>query len=360
MSFKGREEPLGSKLLPLPSMASPPLRYDVPLAPLTTFGVPAKAERFLEVDSLSTLQEALKMEEVRKERKLILGGGSNVLFTRDQEGTVLHNSVPGIEQVQEDEETVLLKVGGGENWHRFVRYCVEKGLGGVENLSLIPGRVGAAPMQNIGAYGVELKEVFESLEAVDLESGKVERFGREDCEFAYRSSIFKTRYKDRFLILNVTLRLSRFPQFNVGYGALREELEQMGVNELSVDAIIRAVIQIRQRKLPDPERTGNAGSFFKNPVVEKERYEELSEAYPDLKAFSLPDGRYKVAAGWLIEKAGWKGKRMNDHGVHDKQALVLVNYGKATGMALKELAERIQASVEKEFGVQLDPEVNIL
>jgi UDP-N-acetylmuramate dehydrogenase len=332
----------------------------VPLAPLTTFGVPAMAERFVEVDSLGTLQEAFRSPGIASDRKLVLGGGSNVLFTRDPEGTVLHNSIPGKELIKEEQGEVLIRVGGGENWHRFVRYCVEQGYGGVENLSLIPGRVGAAPMQNIGAYGVELKEVFEELEAFDLETGRVERFRKADCDFAYRSSVFKTVHKGRFLIMNVTLRLTLDPEFNISYGSLKEELERMGVGELSLDAVSRAVIRIRQSKLPDPDEIGNAGSFFKNPVISESKFEELKETDPELKGFPLEDGRYKIPAARLIEKMGWKGKRFDGHGVHDKQALVLVNHGGARGSDIRGLAERIQRSVQEAFGIELEPEVNIL
>ncbi|MFB6257590.1 MAG: UDP-N-acetylmuramate dehydrogenase [Flavobacteriales bacterium] len=337
-----------------------PLRYGVPLAPLTTFQVPAKAERFLEVKELNTLQEAMKVPEIWEGRKLILGGGSNVLFTEDQGGTVLHNGIEGKELLRRTNGEVLIRVGGGENWHRFVRYCVEKGYGGVENLSLIPGRVGAAPMQNIGAYGVELEEVFEELEAFDLESGRVERFRKEDCAFGYRSSVFKTFHKDRFMILNVTLRLSLEPEFKISYGSLREELERMEVEELSLDAVSQAVIRIRRSKLPDPEEIGNAGSFFKNPVVDADKFAALQEADPELKGFPLENGNYKIPAARLIERTGWKGKRFDGHGVHDRQPLVLVNHGGAHGSDIRDLAARIRTSVFKQFGVELEPEVNIL
>lgn len=350
------------KLLPLVFMEGHALnlQYKVPLAPHTTFGVPATAERFLEIGSIEALQMAMKLPEVKDGKKLILGGGSNVLFTQDQEGTVIHNSIQGKEQLRSEGDDVLIRVGGGENWHRFVRHCVEQGYGGVENLSLIPGRVGAAPMQNIGAYGVELEEVFEELEAFDLESGAIERFKKADCGFGYRTSVFKTSYKDRFVILNVTLRLSRTPRFNISYGSLKEELDRMGIEDLSLDAVSQAVIRIRQSKLPDPERVGNAGSFFKNPVVEKDKFEELRAEDPQLKGFPLEDGRYKIPAARLIERMGWKGKRFNGHGVNDRQPLVLVNYGNARGKDLRDLAHRIQASVEEHFGIKLEPEVNIL
>lgn len=336
------------------------LQHQAPLAPHTTFGVPAVAERFLEIGSVEALQEAMKLPEVRDERKLVLGGGSNVLFTEDQEGTVIHNAIPGKEVLRSEGDDVLIRAGGGENWHNFVRYCVDRGFGGVENLSLIPGRMGAAPMQNIGAYGVELEEVFEELEAFDMETGSIERFKKGDCGFGYRSSVFKTVYKGRFVILNVTLRLSRNPRFNVSYASLKEELERIGVEELSLDAISQAVIRIRQSKLPDPQLIGNAGSFFKNPVVSADKFYELQAEDPDLKGFLLEGNAYKIPAGRLIERLGWKGKRFNGYGVHDRQALVLVNYGDASGKELEELARRVQSSVNERFGVELEPEVNIL
>ncbi len=336
------------------------LQKQVPLAPLTTFGVPSKAERFVEIDSIDVLREAMKIPEVARERKLILGGGSNVLFTHDQEGTVLHNSIPGKEILKKKEGEVLVRVGGGENWHRFVRSCVENGHGGVENLSLIPGRVGAAPMQNIGAYGVELEEVFEELEAFDLESGRIERFRKEDCAFAYRSSVFKTVHKDRFMILNVTFRLSLEPELKLSYGSLKEELERMGVEKPGIDDVSRAVIRIRQSKLPDPTEIGNAGSFFKNPVVSESKFRGLKEQDPELKGFPLGNGTFKIPAARLIERTGWKGKRFNGHGVHDKQPLVLVNHGGAHGKEIRELADRIRRSVMEAFGIELDPEVNVL
>lgn len=283
-----------------------------------------------------------------------------MLFTRDQEGTVLHNSIKGLEELEKKDGSILLRVGGGENWHGFVRYCVERGYGGVENLSLIPGSVGAAPMQNIGAYGVELEEVFEELEAFDLETGRVERFKKEDCAFGYRSSVFKTRYKGRFMILNVSFRLALEPELKLSYGSLKAELDRMEVEDPTLDAVSRAVIRIRRSKLPDPEEIGNAGSFFKNPIVEAEFFERLKEEDPDLKGFPLSDGRYKIPAARLIERLGWKGQRMNAHGVHDQQPLVLVNYGAAKGSDIEELAEKIRDSVRDRFGIELVPEVNIL
>jgi UDP-N-acetylmuramate dehydrogenase len=251
-----------------------------------------------------------------------------------------------------------VKVGAGEVWHSFVQHCLGRDWAGVENLSLIPGSVGAAPMQNIGAYGVEIKDVFHELEAYAINEQKVYTFSCNDCEFGYRESIFKGKYKDQMVILNVTFRLNKVPVFHTGYGDIRQELEKTGVKELSIRAVSEAVIHIRQSKLPDPAKLGNAGSFFKNPTVSKEKFEELQVAYPTIVAYPRPVG-LKLAAGWLIEQCGWKGFRRGDAGCHSRQALVLVNYGNATGGEIYDLSEEILFSVEKKFGVRLEREVNI-
>jgi len=292
---------------------------------------------------------------------LILGGGSNVLFTRDIDGFVLKNEVSGIDLVHEDEEYVYIKAGAGENWHAFVLHCLDRGWAGVENLSLIPGSVGAAPMQNIGAYGVEIRDVFQELEAYDLKEQKVYTFSLNDCEFGYRESVFKRKYRDRFVILNVTFRLRREPVFHTSYGAIREELEKMGVSQLSIRAISQAVINIRSSKLPDPKQIGNAGSFFKNPAVSNEKFESLRAEFPAIVGYPNPGSETtKLAAGWLIEQCGWKGFRRGDAGCHARQALVLVNYGGASGQEVYDLSEEILLSVERKFGVRLEREVNII
>jgi UDP-N-acetylmuramate dehydrogenase len=288
------------------------------------------------------------------------GGGSNILLTKPVNALVLKNAVKGIEVVNETSDYLDIKAGAGEIWHEFVAYTVANGWGGIENLSLIPGSVGASPMQNIGAYGVEIKDVFVSLEAYELATGKIEVFSNAACEFGYRESVFKRNLKGKYVILSVTYRLQKNPQFRTSYGAIQSELEVMGINELSVAAISKAVIAIRQSKLPNPEVLGNAGSFFKNPVVTHEKAMDLLNSFPDLPHYVQTDGSEKLAAGWLIEKAGLKGKRIGQCGVHDKQALVLVNYGGATGKEIYALSQLVLDTVLEKFGVQLEREVNIL
>lgn len=330
-----------------------------------TFGIDARARFFNEFSSVDELEEFLMFYS--QYPVFILGGGSNILFIKDYDGVVLKDEIKGIEIQHEDAEYVYVKVGAGENWHQFVLHCIEHGWAGVENLSLIPGNVGASPIQNIGAYGVELDDVFWSLEAFHLSERRVHTFTRSDCEFGYRDSIFKNRYKDEFAILSVTLQLKKHPVFHTSYGAITEKLEKMGVKELSIKAISQAVINIRSSKLPDPIVIPNAGSFFKNPEVEMARYEELKTKFPDLIAYPLTKGTVKLAAGWMIEQCGpdktgtsWKGYRKDDAGCHAKQALVLVNYGNATGKEIYELSEQILQSVKNKFGVLLEREVNII
>jgi len=329
------------------------------LRDFNTFGIDVKAAAFAPFSSLSELKSIIA--ENKGELPLfILGGGSNILFTKDVDALVLRNELMGIETVGEESETVDIKVGAGEQWHSFVRYTVERGLGGIENLSLIPGSVGASPMQNIGAYGVEIKDTFVSLEAYHIEKQELHTFSAEACEFGYRESVFKRRHKGEYIIVSVTYRLQKAPQFNTAYGAIQSELEQMGVAKLSVGAISEAVINIRSSKLPNPKELGNAGSFFKNPVVSKEVYEKIAAVHPEMPHYPQADGTEKLAAGWLIEQAGWKGKRVGNCGVHAKQALVLVNYGGATGNEIYRLSQMVLDEVEEKFGVLLEREVNIL
>jgi UDP-N-acetylmuramate dehydrogenase len=290
---------------------------------------------------------------------LVLGGGSNILFTRNVNGWVLKNEIRGIRVVREDNDHVYVETGAGENWHGFVLHCIEQGWGGIENLSLIPGNTGASPMQNIGAYGVEIKDVFHELEAWHMEEKRWVRFSNNDCQFRYRESIFKRAFKDQFIITSVTYRLNKTPVFHTEYGAIRQELEEMGVQDLSIRAISDAVIRIRSSKLPDPARIGNAGSFFKNPEVEAAVFEDLKKTWPGIVGYPLPGGNIKLAAGWLIEKAGWKGFRAGDAGCHERQALVLVNYGHASGSEIYTLSEQILQDVRNKFGVSLEREVNI-
>jgi len=292
-------------------------------------------------------------------KTLILGGGSNILFTKNFDGIVLKNEIKGIEKVKEDDESVYIKAGAGENWHSFVLYCIKNNWAGIENLSLIPGNVGASPMQNIGAYGVEIREVFHELKAFHLHEKTNYSFALKDCEFGYRESIFKRRYKNEFVILNVTYRLNKTPAFNTSYGAIEQELEKMGVTKISIAAISQAVINIRSSKLPDPKEIGNAGSFFKNPSVSKEKFEKLKSEFPSIVGYENPDHTMKLAAGWLIEQCGWKGYRSGDVGIHARQALVLVNYGNAQGNDIFALSESVINSVVEKFDVLLEREVNI-
>jgi UDP-N-acetylmuramate dehydrogenase len=331
---------------------------NISLKKYNTFGIDATARHFAGFTSADDLAELL----IRAPQPLVvLGGGSNILLTRDIEGTVLINAISGIDLVDEDDDYLYVKVGAGEDWHGFVEYCISRDWAGVENLSLIPGSVGAAPMQNIGAYGIELKEVFHELEAFDLQDGTVRLFTVNDCRFGYRDSVFKQEYKGRFIILSVVFRLHRVPVFQTGYGAIREELEKSGIRDLSIRAISEAVIRIRTAKLPDPKIIGNAGSFFKNPIVTNEQYASLKAKFPEIVGYPDPvQATTKLAAGWLIEQAGWKGYRRGDAGVHAKQALVLVNYGHATGREIFDLSEEIQHSVQQKFGVSLEREVNII
>lgn len=327
----------------------------VPLRDYTTFHVPAHA-RYFSVFSDSEMLEQLPALTLPL---LILGGGSNILFTRDFNGYVLKNEIRGITVLHEDDDAVYVKAGAGEPWHPFVSFCVDKGWGGLENLSLIPGNVGAAPMQNIGAYGVELQDVFWDLEAFHLQDRKLVTFTRNDCAFGYRDSIFKGQYRNQFVILNVTFRLTKKPIFHTRYGALEQELEQMGVTELTLKSISQAVCNIRMSKLPDPDRMGSAGSFFKNPVIPSAHYEELKIHYPDIPGFQQGADAVKVYAGWLIEQCGWKGYRSGDAGCYPNQALVLVNYGSASGQEILNLSESIRESVKLRFSIDLEREVNV-
>lgn len=338
------------------------VHQNISLKQFNTFGIEAKAKLFADFSSLEKLQEILfyTQQLMPNSFKLILGGGSNLLFTKDVDGLVLKNEIGGIETVKEDDEFVYLRAGAGVVWHNFVQHCVEQNLGGAENLSLIPGNVGASPMQNIGAYGVEIKDVFEELEAYHINDKAVVKFSKEECAFGYRESVFKRQYKNQFIILNVTYKLRRQPLFNTSYGAINQELEKMGVKELSVKDISQAVINIRTSKLPDPKQIGNAGSFFKNPTVNKEKYDELRSSFPGIVAYANADGSMKLAAGWMIEQCGWKGYRKGDAGCHAKQALVLVNYGAATGKEIFDLSTEILQSVQAKFGVELEREVNIV
>lgn len=335
------------------------IEQNISLKPYNTFGIDVKASAFGRFQSLETLKALLSNRDPEIPL-LILGGGSNILLTKDLPFFVLKNEIEGIETISETDEQVVLKVGSGVEWHTFVRHTVEQGFGGIENMSLIPGSVGASPMQNIGAYGAEIKDTFVSLEALHIESLELHTFNKEQCQFGYRESVFKRALKDQYVIVSVSYQLTKHPKINTSYGAIQSEIEVMGIENITVDVVSQAVMNIRRSKLPDPKVLGNAGSFFKNPVVSKEVFDQLHLNYPDAPHYPQESGEEKLAAGWLIEKAGWKGKRVGNCGVHEKQALVLVNYGGATGGEIYDLSTAIIEDIYSKFGVRLEREVNIL
>ncbi len=336
------------------------IQQNISLKPYNTFGLDENAGFMAIVRSTDDLDEIYQTGRFRGQKKMVLGGGSNVLFTRGFTGVVAKMEMRGITIQKETDDNVLVAVGGGESWHQFVLWCVEYGYGGVENLSLIPGTVGAAPIQNIGAYGVELKDVFHSLDAYEIKTGKTVTFTKEDCQFNYRYSIFKGVLKGQFVITRVSFLLCKRPTFNTSYGAIEQTIEEMGISTPSLAAVSQAVINIRQSKLPDPFDIGNAGSFFKNPIVERLHFEALEAQFPEIKGYPINEEEVKVPAGWLIEKAGWKGYREEDVGVHDKQALVLVNHGMGRGRDVLRLSKDIQKSIDGMFGIVLESEVNII
>jgi UDP-N-acetylmuramate dehydrogenase len=322
-----------------------------------TFGISVKAEMFAVFSSIEELKQILSNRNGKD--LLVLGGGSNLLLTKDFDGLVIKNEIKRFEVIEETVSEVIVESGAGENWHEFVLNCIDKGFGGVENLSLIPGSVGASPMQNIGAYGVEIKDVFESLSAYHIASGEIHYFDKTKCEFGYRESIFKNKVKGEYIILTVTFRLTKNPTINSSYGAINEQLKVMGIQVPTIKELSAAVIAIRQSKLPDPKIIGNAGSFFKNPTVEIALLEQIQKNYPDIPNYPALNGK-KLAAGWLIEKSGWKGRTFDNYGVHKLQALVLVNYGNCTGQEIFDLSSQIIQDVFEKFGVLLEREVNIL
>lgn len=335
------------------------IRENISLKAHNTFGVEARARYFTEVNNTRELQEALR--QWAGERPFILGGGSNILLTGEINRLVIKNNIGGRAVTGTAGDKAWISAGGGENWHRLVLWSLELGLGGLENLSLIPGTVGAAPIQNIGAYGRELREVFHALEAVELDTGALHSFDKEACRFGYRDSIFKRELKGRYCITRVSLELTTANHnLDTSYGAIRQMLESRGVANPTIHDISRAVIAIRSEKLPDPEVLGNSGSFFKNPETPLTQLEKLQKCYPDIPYYPFGEGSVKVPAGWLIEQAGWKGKRIGDAGCYEKQALVLVNHGQASGKEIFKLAERIQQSVEEKFGIVLEMEVNVI
>lgn len=334
------------------------ISHEFDLKPFNTFGLTAKAAHFATFSTTEELSAIL--QQLPNEKLLVLGGGSNILFTEDYNGLVIKNEIKGFEILEENAQRAVVKAGAGEEWNEFVISCIRKGFAGVENLSLIPGSVGASPMQNIGAYGVEIKDVFQELEAYHIETGEIHTFDAAACEFGYRESVFKGKLKGQYIILTVTFLLKKNPNLNTSYGAIEFELKKMGVSKPTIKDISKAVIAIRNSKLPNPKIIGNAGSFFKNPVVSEETVAEIKKTFPDIPNFPAENGMRKLPAGWLIEQAGWKGKTYNQYGVHKFQSLVLVNYGGATGTEIFRLSSRIIKDLEEKFGVTLEREVNII
>jgi UDP-N-acetylmuramate dehydrogenase len=330
------------------------------LKALNTFGIESFAKLFVKVNSIEQINELLDRNEFKNNHHLILGGGSNLLLTKNVDGLVIKNELLGIELINENESSVFVKCAAGVVWHEFVMWCIDKNFGGIENLALIPGCAGASPMQNIGAYGVEIKDTFYELDAIELATGNLKKFSKSDCEFGYRESAFKRQFKNQFIITSVTFQLSKQPNFYIEYGAIKQELDLMKVSELNIKAIAKAVINIRSSKLPNPKEIGNAGSFFKNPEVSEIEYLRLKIEFPNIVAYPLENKNYKLAAGWLIEQSGLKGYRAGDAGVHKLQALVLVNYGSATGNQIFDLSSHILHTVKQKFGVDLEREVNII
>ncbi len=339
----------------------PDLQKDVPLDELNTMGLPSIAPLFANIVTVDDLQDLYKDGFFSKYSPFVLGGGSNVVFAEKLKRPVLKISIPGLEVIREEGDEALIRIGAGENWHNFVTWAVQKGYGGVENLALIPGTVGAAPIQNIGAYGSELVEVFDSLLAFDIRNGELKRFRKKDCRFGYRDSIFKGKLKNKVIVTEVILRLKvQNHRLNLSYTGLKEYLNGKKILQPDISDIYRAVIKIRQSKLPDPSLIGNAGSFFKNPVIEKEMYDQLQQRWPGIPGFPAGKNRVKVPAAWLIDQAGWKGIRSGNVGTYKNQALVIVNHGNATGKEVIEYAKLIQKSVSDKFGIQLSPEVNMI
>ena len=335
------------------------IRENISLKEYNTFGIDAKARFFIEINGLAQLQKVLELEAYPE--KFILSGGSNMLLTKDIEALVLHINLKGITITEENDDEVIIKVMAGENWHELVLWSLENGYGGLENLSLIPGNTGTAPIQNIGAYGVELKDMFVHCTAMEIASGELVAFDKEACKFGYRDSIFKNEAKGKYIITSVSLKLTKQNHsLNTGYGAIEGELENQGIIYPTVRDVSNAIIAIRQSKLPDPKEIGNSGSFFKNSIISKKTFEKFQKKHPEAPFYKVSDELYKIPAGWLIEQCGFKGKRIGETGVHEKQALVLVNYGNATGKEVLTLAEQIQKEVKDKFNISIQPEVNII
>lgn len=335
------------------------IKHNISLKPYNTFGIDVTAKHFVSVSNISGLKEVLALKEYPN--KLILGGGSNMLLTKNQDKLVIHINLKGIEIISQDDDFAIVKANAGENWHEFVLWCINHDFGGLENLSLIPGNVGTAPIQNIGAYGVELKDSFVSCEVLSLSNFESHTFTKPECQFGYRDSIFKRQEKGKYIITGVTFKLTKCNhKLNINYGTISSELESMNIVNPTIQDISKAVISIRESKLPNPKEIGNSGSFFKNPVITKRQFEALLLNFPDVPSYPVSDDQIKIPAGWLIEKVGFKGKRFGDCGVHKKQALVLVNYGQAKGSDILKLSKLIQTTVQRIFNISIEAEVNIL
>lgn len=334
-------------------------KKNISLKKYNTFGIDTIAEKFISVNSLLQLKEII----TNNKDIFILSGGSNILLTQNIKRPVVHINFKGIEffEIEEASNAVFVKVQAGENWHEFVLWCLEKNFGGIENLSLIPGNVGTSPMQNIGAYGVEIKDVFHELEALEISSNSVKKFDKQNCNFGYRESIFKNIDKNKFIITTVTFKLTKKEHtLNISYGAIQEELKKNKIKSPTIKDISNAVIAIRKSKLPDPKEIGNSGSFFKNPVISTTQFNSLKQIYPEIPNYVISDKLVKIPAGWLIEQCGFKGQRFGNAGVHKNQALVLVNHGNASGIEIYELSQKILKAVLDKFDIQLDTEVNII
>ena len=335
------------------------IQENISLKPYNTFGIDAKTKYFVSVKSVDELREVLKLKTYPD--KFILGGGSNMLLTKDLDALVIQIDIKGIDIISKNNESVVVKANSGENWHDFVVWCLSHDFGGIENLSLIPGNVGSAPIQNIGAYGVELKDTFLSCEAIGVKSLELKTFTKEDCKFDYRESIFKQEAKGQYIITSISLELStNNHELHTDYGAISGQLNDMGIKEPTIQDVSNAVIAIRRSKLPDPREIGNSGSFFKNPIIPVEHFNTLKAIFPDIPSYSVSEKEIKVPTGWLIEKAGFKGKTFGNYGVHKKQALVLVNYGDAKGKDILNLARLIQKTIKRIFDIDVETEVNII
>ena len=336
------------------------LLRDHSLKNFNTFGVDVKTKFFTEVFSEEELIALIKDENLRKEKKYLLGGGSNILFTKNFDGIIIKVSIGGIKVIDENSDSVLIRAGAGIIWNDLVKFCVEKNFGGIENLTLIPGTVGAAPIQNIGAYGQELADIFESLSGAYIESGERKIFNKKECNFSYRSSIFKNELKNKFVITSVRLKLSKNPELNSSYKILEEFLSEKKITNPTIKDISSAVASIRRNRLPDPSKIGNAGSFFKNPVMRKKEYSKLKSEFPEIVSFPSEGDSVKLSAGWMIEKCGWKGKRVGEVGTSPDHALIVCNFGKASGAEILEFTMRLKEEVANKFGIKLEEEVNIL